>query len=114
MRQQELSELEQAASELRKALERVQRRTRKKTIGAITPDHFDDLVIALKFVEESMQTLNDAHPGDHPRVVQDMIQERSNMSGWETWTQLLLEQIEHSNAEEKRRIEPPVALKKAG
>ncbi len=116
VRQQELCELEQAAGELRKAIERIQRRTVKKSIGAITSEHFDDLVTALKFVEESLQVLTDAHPGDSPAVLQEIIQERATMSGWESWTQLLLEQIEHAKAEEKRWWQSHLALslKKAG
>ena len=114
VRQQELSELEQVAAELRKAVERLQRRTAKKSIGAITSDHFDDMVKALAFVEESLQTLNDAHPGDRPEVVQDMINERINMSGWEQWTQLLLEQIEYSKTEESKRYINQPKLRKVG
>jgi hypothetical protein len=116
VRQQELGELEQAAGELRKAIERIQRRTRKKSIGAITPDHFDDIITGLKFVEECLQTLNEAHPGDTSAVVQEIIQERSTMSGWESWTQLLIEQIEFSKAEDRKlqKSDLDIPLKKAG
>ncbi len=92
LRQQELSELEQAAAELRKAIERAQARTSRRQAGLILPGHFDDILKAMRFVEYSLQTLCDAHPGDEPEVVLDLINERSSMSGWEAWTSLLREQ----------------------
>lgn len=93
LRQQELSELEQAASELRKALERAQSRTMRKPAGAILPGHFTDMIKAMRFVEYSLQTLCDAHPGDAHSVLLDLVNERSSFSGWETWTSLLKEQL---------------------
>ena len=117
LRQQELSELEQAASELRKALERAKSRTTKKTVGAILPDHFNDIIKAMRFVEYSLQTLCDAHPGDHLQVLNDLVNERSSLAGWEAWTNLLHEQLvggdntlklepvsENSNLEVKNEI----------
>lgn len=93
LRQQELSELEQAASELRKALERAQQRTTRKPVAPIMPQHFNDILKAMRFVEQSLQTLCDAHPGDSAGVLKDLINERSEFSGWETWTSLLREQL---------------------
>lgn len=96
LRQQELSELEQAASELRKALERAQSRTARRQAGLILPGHFDDILKAMRFVEYSMQTLCDAHPGDEKQTILDLINERSDLSGWEAWTNLLREQVSYS------------------
>ena len=93
LRQQELSELEQAASELRKALERAQQRTNRRPSPPIMSEHFVDLIKAMRFVEYSLQTLCDAHQGDGRRALADLIQERSSFSGWETWTALLREQL---------------------
>ncbi|MBX7145045.1 MAG: hypothetical protein K1X79_11385 [Oligoflexia bacterium] len=93
LRQQELSELEQAASELCKALERAQSRTLRKAAGPILPGHFTDIIKAMRFVEASLQTLCDAHPGDNEQVLMDLVRERGALSGWEAWTSLLREQL---------------------
>jgi hypothetical protein len=97
LRQLELSELEQAASELRKAIERAQQRTTKRAVPPLMPEHFTDLLKAIRFVESSLQTLCDAHPGDQPHTMLEMIQERQELAGWETWTSLLEEQLVSSH-----------------
>ena len=93
VRQQELSELEQAASELLKALERASQRSARKTVPPILPQHFTDVIKAMRFVVSSLQTLCDAHPGDSLAVLRDIAQERSEFSGWENWTALVREQL---------------------
>lgn len=98
LRQQELSELEQAAAELRKALERAEHRTSRKTIPPIMREHFTDIIKAMMFVENSLQTLCDAHPGDSKASLLDLIHERSGFSGWDAWTNLLTEQIVSGNS----------------
>lgn len=107
-RQQELSELELVVTELRKAVERIQLRTKRKSIGAILPDHFTDVLKALNFVESSLATLCDAHPGDSADTVQEMVQERATIRGWESWASLLSEQIElaKSSAQVQQDQEP--------
>lgn len=121
LRQQELSELEQAASELRKALERAQSRTMRKPAGAILPGHFADIIKAMRFVEYSLQTLCDAHPGDPQSVLLDLVNERSGFSGWEAWTSLLKEQLAAGISEARMSVAEPNAeesedfpLRKAG
>lgn len=115
LRQQELSELEQAASELRKALDRAQSRTMRKPVGAILPGHFTDIIKAMRFVEYSLQTLCDAHPGDQQSVIVDLVNERSGFSGWETWTALLKEQVAQDPGEsDLEEDERPPTLRKAG
>ncbi len=99
LRQQEISELEQAASELLKALERATQRTKRRTVAPILPEHFTDIIKAMRFVENSLQTLCDAHPGDSPEIIQELIQERSQMSGWEAWTSLVNQQLQYSQEE---------------
>lgn len=116
LRQQELSELEQATSELRKALERAQQRAGKKPVAPIMSEHFVDLIKAMKFVESSLQTICDAHPGDSEHDLLGLIEERSGFSGWETWTSLIGEHIQndmHSNTEDQQ-ILPKQHLKIAG
>ena len=93
LRQQELSELEQAASELRKALERAQQRCERKPLAPIMPLHFNDLIKAIRFVESSLQTLCSSHPGDSLGELSDLIRERSQFSGWEAWISLVSEQV---------------------
>lgn len=93
LRQQELSELEQAASELLKALDRARQRTIRKPVAPILPQHFNDIIKAMRFVLGSLETLCDAHPGDSPQVLMDLIQERSGFSGWESWVALVQEQL---------------------
>ena len=93
VRQLELSELEQAASELRKAIERAQQRAKRRPVPPIMSEHFTDLLKAMRFVEQSLETLCDAHPGDSPTILLEMIQERHELAGWETWTSLLEEQL---------------------
>jgi len=93
VRQQELNELEQAASELKKAIERAQKRSARQMTPPILPSHFNDIIKAMRFVENSLQTLCDAHPGDSENVLLELVNERSEFSGWEIWTSLLQEQI---------------------
>ena len=93
LRQQELRELEQAASEIRKALERAMQRCTRKPTAPIMPEHFTDIIKAMRFVENSLQTICDAHHGDAPAVLKELINERSQFSGWEAWTTLLHEQL---------------------
>ena len=108
IRQQELSELEQAAAELRKALERAQQRTVRKPVSPLMPSHFVDFIKAMHFVEHSLQTLCDAHPGDTRTHLIDMINERSSFSGWETWTSLLSEQLAGQSTKRAAGSEPEV------
>jgi hypothetical protein len=93
LRQQELGELGQAAAELRKALERAQKRTERKTAAPILPQHFTDIIKAARFLETSLQTLVDAHPGDGEEIIRALIRERTECPGWDTWTALVREQL---------------------
>lgn len=97
LRQQELCELEQAASELRKALERAKERSRRRPRAPIMPEHFGDIIKAMHFVERSLQTLSDAHPGDAAEDLNELISERTQTCGWESWAMLLKEQLETDN-----------------
>ena len=113
-RQQELSELELVACEFRKALERIQLRSKRKTIGPILPEHFTDLLKAATFIEASLGTLCDAHPGDTKAAIEDMVSERASMRGWETWTNLLSEQLRTFEKETlDKEVTPAAPLRKA-
>jgi hypothetical protein len=61
-------------------------------------EHFADLIKAIRFVRQSLQTLYDAHPGDEQTVLLDLINERSELAGWEHWASLLREQLASDNA----------------
>ena len=98
LRQQELSELEQAASELAKALERAMQRSERKAVPPIFPQHFTDIIKAMRFVVRSLQTLCDAHPGDTPETLKEIANERSEFSGWEAWTALVRQQLAGSSS----------------
>jgi hypothetical protein len=92
-RQQEIGELEQAASETLKAVQRIQQRCTRRPAAPILPQHFSDIIKALQFVTSSLATLNDAHPGDTLEELGDLIAERADLPGWSNWTKLVREQI---------------------
>jgi len=100
LRQLELGELEQAAAELRKSLERAQKRAERQPSPPILSEHYTDIIKAARFVELSLKTLYDAHPGDNKQQLLDLINERSVFAGWETWAALLKEQLVLSSEEE--------------
>lgn len=107
LRQQELGELEQAASELLKALERASKRVGRKPVAPILPQHFQEVIKAMRFVMSSMEAISDAHPGDSEEDLQDLISERKELKGWEGWTALLREQLSAesgSNPESTSRV----------
>ena len=95
-RQQEIGELEQAAAELLKAVQRAQQRSTRKAVAPILPQHFSDVIKALQFVVSSLATLCDAHPGDTLEELGDLINERADLPGWSNWTNLVREQIAFS------------------
>ena len=86
MRYTELSELLQAAVELRKALERAQQRTTRQAKPPILSEHYTDVIKAGRFIEASLQTLCEVHPGDTEDDLKLVAVERSSSSGWEAWT----------------------------
>ena len=93
LRQQELFELEQVAAELRKALERARERSRRRPASPILAEHFDGIMKAVRFVEDSLKTLSDAHPGDSVDALRALVQEREDFSGWDTWCRVLQQQM---------------------
>lgn len=102
LRQQELGELAQAAAELRKALERAQKRTERATHPPILSQHFQDPIKAARYLEFALQTLVDVHPGDSSIVLRELVDERCEFSGWHLWTSLVQEQLRADQAPAKR------------
>lgn len=96
LRQQEIGELEQAAAELLKAVNRAQQRIARKSVAPLLPQHFSDVIKALQFVVSSLATLCDAHPGDSLEELGDLINERADLPGWSNWTNLVREQLAES------------------
>lgn len=90
LRLQELSELLHAAAEIRKALERAKQRLIRKPVGLILPDHFTNILKAATFIEDSLDMVCNAHPGDGPEDIAEVSREREGMVGWERW-------VEHVN-----------------
>jgi hypothetical protein len=93
IRYAELSELLQATTELRKALERGQHRTSKAPCPPILPEHFVDAIKAARFLEAALQAISEAHPGDSKEVLQEVVRERSSSSGWDAWTRSVQETL---------------------
>jgi hypothetical protein len=94
VRQLELCELEHCAAEFLKAMIRFQDRLQRKPVTPIMSEHLTDVIKALGFVERSLQTLCDAHPGDSDEALQQLIEERSEYSGWENWVCTLRQQLQ--------------------
>ena len=113
IRQQELCELLQAASELRKALDRAQTRTKRKSAPPILPQHFDDLIKATRFVESSLETLVDAHEGDVARELPQIMRERKGFPGWEGWISIVQQHLCQLSVDERaeRAREEAASLK---
>jgi hypothetical protein len=89
----EIGELEQAAQEFRCALERGRVRSENTPAGPIKSEHFQELVAALDYVIESLGIMLNAHPGDSPETLHQLVEERRNIPGWETWTQVVEQEL---------------------
>ena len=104
---QELGELEQAATELKRALERAKIRMSDLEIGGIKGEHFSEILLAAEYVAESLNTLLQAHPGDDSDDLAHLLKERKDSPGWENWARLLGQRLDLLREQE------PLALKKA-
>jgi len=103
---QEVSELEQGAVELRKALRRAEVRAESvaKKGEAKTPirgEHFNQLLVAMEYIVESLGTLSEAHPGDDTPAMYELLEERKEAPGWENWARLLKERLDLANPSPK-------------
>ena len=93
IRMQELGELEQAAKELRRAIQRAQLRTEYAPVGEITRGSY---VPALEYLDqaiESLSTLIELHPGDDEITLKNLIDERKESPGWESWVELVTQRF---------------------
>jgi hypothetical protein len=93
LRLQELGELEQAATELKRALERAKLRISQHSVGGIRTEHLDEILIAMNYVVESLGTLTNAHPGDDNETMAQLLRERADAPGWENWARLLKQRL---------------------
>lgn len=93
LRLEELSELKLAAEELRKALERAEIRSETAPTPPIRKDHFSEILVAINYVADSLATLEKAHPGDGDKVLEDLLNERKKLPGWEKWAELLQQRL---------------------
>ena len=93
LRMQELGELEQAAAELKRALERAMLRAGENSVGGIRDEHFGEILVAMDYVVDSLTTLTHAHPGDLNEHMEELLKERENAPGWENWTRLLSQRM---------------------
>ena len=114
LRQHELCELLQAASELRKAIDRAQQRSERAPSPPILPQHFTDSLKALRFVEHSLETLIDAHPGEAVQELTNLIAERANFPGWEQWLTLVTEQLVNEPESTPVEEQDTMTLRKVG
>ncbi len=106
LRMQEVSELEQAALELRKALRRAEIRSesaaeKNDTETPLRKEHFNQLLVAMDYIVESLGTLSQAHPGDETPALYQLLEERKDAPGWENWSRLLKERLELANPSPK-------------
>ena len=97
LRLQELAELEQAAAELNRAVRRAKIRGRNVPVGGIREEHFDELLSALDYIVTTLAALTSAHPGDSMETMLELLRERKDAPGWETWSRLLRQRLDLLN-----------------
>ena len=103
-RQIELAELEQIASELLKAVNRLKTRTEQaQSPSSPQAVELKYAVSSLSEVIESLAICCDETPADTDDQLLDIVRERSSYPGWEHWTSLVLEQFANSPAFESMR-----------
>ena len=93
VRMQEIGELEQAAKELRRAVQRAQLRTEYAPVGDITREAF---VPALEYLDQaiiSLSSLVELHPGDNDSTLKNLVEERKESPGWESWVELVTQRF---------------------
>lgn len=93
LRLQELAELQQAVSELRKAIKRAEIRSEDSVDAVINSSYFSQILEATDYILDALTKLTDKHPGDELPQLKKMIEERKDAPGWENWTRLLSQRI---------------------
>ena len=93
VRLQELLELHQAAIELRKAVERAELRTEKCPGGVVQTEYFTEIAAAVSFAAEALSEIIKVQPEDDIKTMINMLEERKDAPGWETWSRLFAERV---------------------
>ncbi len=101
VRMQELAELEQAAIELGRAVNRAEIRFRHTQGESAAKESFADMKAALDFVAHALAALTESHPGDDKNTLRALLDERKEAPGWEDWAKLVQQrlELEHLNLE---------------
>ncbi len=102
----EIGELGQAAAELKRALERAEIRAVNCPTRNISGEHLADVLVAIDFVVESLDTLAKAHPGDESEDMTSLLKERQKAPGWENWVHLLRQRL-HMVGQYENEAESP-------
>lgn len=92
-RLQELNELEQAAIELRKAVQRTEIRAAHTDDDGRQRSALGELAPLLECIIGALHGLAEAHPGDPREVISQLFEERKDLPGWENWARLLKQQL---------------------
>ena len=93
VRLQELLELQQAAIELRKAVERAGLRTETSGEGVLRSEYFTEVVAALSFASDALSEIIKIQPEDEVQTMIKMLEERKDAPGWESWSRLFAERV---------------------
>jgi hypothetical protein len=92
LRLQEISELELAAKELLRALNRAVLRT-QSTKSKVPLDFLDSAINATELSLEFLQSIVDFCDEDSEEELKELMKERINAPGWEAWCTLLSERL---------------------
>ena len=93
LRHQELGELLEGALELGKACERAALRQSETPTAEISKEQFTNLLSSLHQSVQILTEMSDAHPGDEKSDLLKLIEERSEIAGWENWARILNERL---------------------
>jgi hypothetical protein len=104
MRQQEFAELFQAALELTRASKRALLRTEQlelankttKTENPTPSSKLREAIEAMQFTVDVLHEVAKDYPEDNISTMKQLLQERKNAPGWETWGQLLKQRVKIS------------------
>ena len=94
LRLTELSELTQAALEIKNALTRAHVRSTNSPNYLGESTQFMELTGLLDIVIGRLQTIAEAIPEDDLQTMKQLLEERKNAPGWEGWCALLKERLQ--------------------
>ena len=93
VRLQELLELQQAATELKKAIERAELRTKTRENPPFPSEYLSEISAALAFASEALGEIIKILPEDDIKTMVEMLEERKAAPGWESWSRLFAERV---------------------